>query len=106
MNTVLDKSRKRLHMRFPGFKMKALTFSYDDGVIFDKKYGVQFSPVLDGSIYNTPTESCILAAKISLEGYKINGKVLFFLAPKYAQSSWIPNSRTYEFTVGKHDFYS
>lgn len=37
MNTVLDKSNKRIHMRFPGFKMKALTFSYDDGVIFDRK---------------------------------------------------------------------
>ena len=76
------------------------------GVIFDKKYGVQFSPILDGTIYNSPTESSILAAKIALEGYSIDEKVLFFLAPKYAQSSWIPRTRTYEFTIGTHDFYS
>ena len=76
------------------------------GVIFDKKYGVQFSPILDGSIYNTPTESSILAAKIALEGYRVSDRVMFFLAPKYAQSSWIPNTRTYEFTIGTHDFYS
>ncbi len=75
-------------------------------VIFDRKYGVQFSPVLDGTIYNTPSESSILAAKICLEGYTVSERALFFLAPKYAQSSWIPNNRTYEFTIGKHDFYS
>ncbi|MBQ3597605.1 MAG: polysaccharide deacetylase family protein [Clostridia bacterium] len=37
MQTVLDKSIKRVNMRFPGFKMKALTLSYDDGVVFDRK---------------------------------------------------------------------
>jgi N-acetylmuramoyl-L-alanine amidase len=76
------------------------------GVIFDKKYGVQFSPILDGTIYNTPTASAVEAAKIVLEGYTISEDTLFFLAPRYAQSSWIPNSRKYEFSIGNHDFYS
>ena len=76
------------------------------GVIFDKKYGVQFSPILDGSIYNPPTESAVIAAKVVLEGYSVNSEVLFFLAPRYAQSSWIPKSREYEFSIGNHDFYS
>ena len=76
------------------------------GVIFDKKYGVQFSPIIDGSIYKTPTSSSVLAAKICLEGFSISEKTLFFLAPRYATSSWIPNSRTYEFTIANHDFYS
>ena len=76
------------------------------GVIFDKKYGVQFSPVLDGSIYSAPTAESVLAAKIVLEGYSITAEALFFIAPRYAESSWIPKSRKYEFSIGGHDFYS
>ena len=39
------------------------------GVIFDRKHGVQFSPVLDGSVYQSPTYSSQVAAKIALEGF-------------------------------------
>ena len=76
------------------------------GVIFDRKYGVQFSPVLDGSIYRAPTYSSQMAAKIALEGYSISDKMLFFLQPRIAQSNWIVNNRTYLFTIGNHDFYA
>ncbi len=75
------------------------------GVIFDKKYGVQFSPAANGAIYNTPDFNSILAAKICLDGYMISPDVLFFLAPKYSTSSWIPKSREYLFSIGGHDFY-
>ena len=75
------------------------------GVIFDRKYGVQFSPVLDGSIYNTPGYNSILAAKICLEGYDVSDGAFFFLAPNLATSSWIPRNREYAFTIGGHDFY-
>ena len=75
------------------------------GVIFDRKYGVQFSPVLDGSIYNTPGYTSILAAKICLEGYDVTGGAFFFLEPRLATSSWIPRTREYAFTIGNHDFY-
>ncbi len=75
------------------------------GVIFDRKYGVQFSPVIDGTIYNTPSYSSTLAAKICLEGYDISDGALFFLRPELSTSSWIPNNRPYAFSVGKHDFY-
>ena len=75
------------------------------GVIFDRKYGVQFSPILDGSIYNTPGYTSTLAAKIALEGYDVTGGAFFFLAPELATSSWIPQTRKYAFTVGGHDFY-
>lgn len=75
------------------------------GVIFDRKYGVQFSPVLDGAIYNTPSYNSILAAKICLEGFDISEGALFFLRPETSTSSWIPNNRPYIFSVGKHDFY-
>ena len=76
------------------------------GVIFDRKYGVQFSPILDGSIYNAPTSSAVVAAKICLEGFNVNQGALFFLYPRASTSSWIPNNRTYLFSIGKHDFYA
>ncbi len=76
------------------------------GVIFDKKYGVQFSPVSDGSIYNTPTYNCTLAAKICLEGVRVSNNVLFFLRPETSNSFWIPASRSYLFSIGNHDFYA
>lgn len=75
------------------------------GVIFDKKYGVQFSPVLDGRIYNTPTYTSTLAAKICLEGTSLSDDAIFFLNPRTAQSSWIIKSREYAYTIGGHDFY-
>ncbi len=76
------------------------------GVIFDRKYGVQFSPVLNGSIYNTPGYQSVLAAKICLEGFDISEGALFFLHPEISTSSWIPNARPYKFSIGNHDFYS
>lgn len=75
------------------------------GVIFDRKYGVQFSPILDGSIYNTPGYSATLAAKICLEGTDVTGGAFFFLNVRLATSSWIPKNRDYAFTIGNHDFY-
>ena len=76
------------------------------GVIFDRKHGTQFSPVAFGTIYNTPTASAVIAAKICLEGYSINDRALFFVNPRLATSTWIERNCTYEFTVGNHHFYS
>lgn len=76
------------------------------GVIFDKKYGVQFSPIIDGSVYAAPSAASVVAAKICLEGFNVNESALFFLYPKYSTSSWIPNNREYLFSIGKHDFYA
>ena len=75
------------------------------GVIFDRKYGVQFTPVATGAIYNTPNAECIRAAKMVLEGASVNGGVLFFMNPKIATSSWIAKNRKYAFTIGNHSFY-
>ena len=74
-------------------------------VIFDRKYGVQFSPILNGAIYNEPNYASYLAAKICLEGFDLSEGAFFFLRPELSSSSWIPDSREYIFTVGKHDFY-
>ena len=75
------------------------------GVIFDRKWGVQFSPVLDGSIYNTPTYTATLAAMICLEGTNLSEDALFFLNPVTAESGWIIKSREYLYSIGGHDFY-
>lgn len=76
------------------------------GVIFDRRYGVQFSPVLDGTVYNTPTYNCILAAKICLEGVRVGEGALFFLRPEASDSLWIPATKKYLFSIGNHDFYA
>ena len=75
------------------------------GVIFDRKYGVQFSPILNGTIYNTPSYNATLAAKICLDGFDISEGAIYFLQPKLSTSSWIPKNRPYAFTIGNHDFY-
>ncbi len=75
------------------------------GVIFDRRYGVQFEPVLNGSIYAEPTEGAVLAAKLCLEGVDLSRGSLYFYDPLKAQSSWIGNNRTYVMTIGVHKFY-
>ena len=76
------------------------------GVIFDKKYGVQFSPVSNGTIYNTPGYTSVLAAKICLEGFRVSSDALFFMEPQLSTSSWIPKNREYLFSILHHDFYA
>ena len=75
-------------------------------VIFDKKYGVQFSPTEDGSVYLTPTEESIIAAKLCLEGYLTDPDILFFYDPNLSSSTYFRNERTFEFRIGNHEFYS
>jgi N-acetylmuramoyl-L-alanine amidase len=76
------------------------------GVIFDRKHGTQFSPVSFGTIYQKPTESSVIAAKICLEGYTLSESVLFFQNPRIATTNWISKNRPYAFTIGNHDFYN
>lgn len=75
------------------------------GVIFDRKHGTQFSPVVMGTIYNSPSPTSVIAAKICLEGYSVDGGILFFMNPRIATSNWISKNRPFAFTVGNHDFY-
>lgn len=75
------------------------------GVIFDRKYGTQFAPVSNGTVYQTPTVDSIIAAKICLEGYSLSNDILYFVNPKKAPNSWIANNRPYAFTVGNHVFF-
>ncbi|MBR3894382.1 MAG: cell wall hydrolase [Clostridia bacterium] len=76
------------------------------GVIFDRKHGTQFSPVSFGTIYNPPSESAVIAAKICLEGYTLSDEILFFMNPRISTNNWISKNRPYAFTIGNHDFYT
>lgn len=87
---------------------RVLSDDYPDtiyDVIFDTNYGVQFEPIINGSIYNTPTQESIIAAKIALEGENVVSDSLFFLNEKIAENKWIVNNRTYFTTIGQHSFY-
>jgi len=75
------------------------------GVIFDRKWGVQFEPVANGTIYNEPTEESVLAAKMVLEGARVTGDSLYFLAPDLTTNHWIMENREYVTTIGTHWFY-
>ena len=74
-------------------------------VIFDRAGGVQFEPVLNGTIYNDPSAASLRAAKLALSGADAVGKCMYFLDPEKAQSLWITENRQYFTTIGAHDFY-
>ena len=74
-------------------------------VIFDQKYGVQFQPVANGTVYHEPTPESVLAAKMCLEGARVAGDSLYFLAPELTNNHWIMENREYVTTIGCHWFY-
>ena len=74
-------------------------------VVFDRKNGVQFEPVSNGTIYDAPTDSALLAAKLCLEGASVVGDCLYFYAPALSKGTWIVTNRTYHTTIGCHRFY-
>lgn len=76
------------------------------GVIFDKKFGVQFTPAQNGAIYKTPTEESVLAAKACLDGFSYSDSALYFYDPDLSTTSWMEDSCQYEFTIGCHRFFS
>ncbi len=75
------------------------------GVIFDRKYGVQFAPVSNGTIYKNADAESIIAAKMCYEGYSLSSEILYFLNPSASSSNWIANNRQYAFTIKNHYFY-
>ncbi len=74
-------------------------------VVFDRTNGVQFEPIANGTIYDEPTESAVLAAKLCLEGAEVVGDCLYFFAPALSAGTWIVNNCTYYTTIGCHQFY-
>jgi N-acetylmuramoyl-L-alanine amidase len=75
-------------------------------VIFDRRYGIQFTPAYTSNIYKAPLEISVIAARICLEGYTVSEDALFFYAPKYVYAAWIEENREYLFTIGGHKFFA
>ena len=74
------------------------------GVIFD---GAQFSPAVSGTVHLDPYQICIVAAKIVLEGYRLNDNILFFYMMPVESSyrngfEWTDT----EIVIGNHYFYT
>lgn len=65
----------------------------------------QFSPVQDGTIYNTPSQESVNAAKDALNGVKPVGNATYFFNPNKAKGSWIVESKSHVTTIGGHAFY-
>lgn len=75
------------------------------GVIFDRRSGVQFSPAYSGAINRTPDSSCVIAAKLALDGANVVGDSLYFNASRLRRT-WASRNRTFVATIGNHTFYA
>ena len=75
------------------------------GVIFDDRWGGQFEPVRNGTVYDTPTQESIQAAIACLAGENTVGDSLYFLAPELTDNHWTMENRPYVTTIGAHWFY-
>jgi len=76
------------------------------GVIFDMRSGVQFTPAATGSVYCTPTEDCVLAAKLALDGADAAGDSLFFATAAISASCWAGKNREFFAQIGNHCFFA
>ena len=65
----------------------------------------QFCPVTSGTIYCTPDEEAIIAAKLCLEGVNLAGECTYFVNPTTGVTAWFRSNLTYAMSVGDHDFY-
>lgn len=77
-----------------------------NGVIFEYYHNIpQFSPVADGTIYNTPSAPSIQAAKAALAGQRPVGTATYFFNPAKSAATWIVANKTYVKRIGAHVFY-
>ncbi len=77
-----------------------------EDVIFDRKYGVQFTPAYSGGIYNTPDESCVIAAKLALDGADVAGSALYFASVATARYSWAAKHCSFVAQIDHQLFYA
>ena len=74
-------------------------------VIFDRKNGVQFEPVSNGTVYAQPAPQSAEVARQVLDGAVVLENALYFYAPALSQGLWINANRSYLTTIGCHRFY-
>ena len=65
----------------------------------------QFCPVRNGSIWCTPDEEAVIAAKLCLEGVNFAGESIYFVNPVTGSTRWFRENLTFAMSVGDHDFY-
>lgn len=66
----------------------------------------QFTPVSNGSINLTPNAESVIAAKLCLEGVRVNDNIYYFVNPKASPNSWASRNRPYVTTIGAHAFFA
>ena len=74
-------------------------------VIFDRNYAIQFEPVANGTVYNTPGKDSIAAAKLAMTSESSIGDCLYFFSPKNSPVNWINKNREFYSAIGNHEFY-
>ena len=74
-------------------------------LIFDRRGGVQFTPVANKTIYNEPAPISVIAAKLVLDGADTAGDCMYFLNEEQSTSFWILENCSYVMTIGNHSFY-
>jgi len=75
------------------------------GVIFDKRYSIQFTRAYAGAIYNEPSEESIAAAKLVLEGVNTAGDCLYFASAESASTCWAEKNREKYAVIDNQVFY-
>ena len=65
----------------------------------------QFCPVKSGTIWCTPDDDAVAAAKLCLEGVNLAGESTYFVNPTTGSTRWFRENLTYLMSVGDHDFY-
>lgn len=73
-------------------------------VIFDFANGIQFSPAYYGTVYCTPSEDAIMAAKLAMDGVDVVGDCLYFNATRLT-NSWASQNCEFVTQIGDHNFY-
>lgn len=75
-------------------------------VIFEYYKNIpQFSPVADGTIYNTPSQESMQAARDAVNGVRPVGNSTYFFNPSKASGSYIVQNKSYVMRIGGHTFY-
>lgn len=74
-------------------------------VIFDSSTGIQFTPAYSGAIYNTPTEECVIAAKLAIDGADVAEECLYFTSSYAADTCWAAKNREFYTQIENQVFY-
>ena len=104
--TILAKFEEEGLIRETAVEGRKRTYAITDrGRALYRQYAVQFEPVSNGTVYDTPAASSVEAARRVLNGEKTVEGALYFYAPALSPGTWIVSNRTYLTTIGCHRFF-